>query len=103
MGWGQVKVKMKVAYSCLTLCSPRDCSPPGSSVHGISRHTGDSLDTTPEYWSVQPFPGVRLINLARDPWLLLVSKPQGALFTAQDAGPNSQMHRVDFDWYLGGK
>ena len=24
-----------VAHSCLTLCSPVDCSPPGSSVHGI--------------------------------------------------------------------
>ena len=25
----------EVAQSCLTLCSPMDCSPPGSSVHGI--------------------------------------------------------------------
>ena len=25
------------AQSCLTLCDPRDCSPPGSSVHGISQ------------------------------------------------------------------
>ena len=24
-----------VAKSCLTLCNPMDCSPPGSSVHGI--------------------------------------------------------------------
>ena len=24
-----------VAQSCLTLCNPTDCSPPGSSVHGI--------------------------------------------------------------------
>ena len=23
------------AWSCLTLCNPMDCSPPGSSVHGI--------------------------------------------------------------------
>ena len=23
------------AQSCLTLCNPRDCSPPGFSVHGI--------------------------------------------------------------------
>ena len=23
------------AQSCLTLCNPMDCSPPGSSVHGI--------------------------------------------------------------------
>ena len=25
------------AQSCSTLCHPRDCSPPGSSVHGISQ------------------------------------------------------------------
>ena len=26
---------MKAAQSCLTLCDPMDCSPPGTSVHGI--------------------------------------------------------------------
>ena len=26
-----------IIQSCLTLCSPMDCSPPGSSVHGISQ------------------------------------------------------------------
>ena len=26
-----------VTQSCLTLCNPRDCSPPDSSVHGILR------------------------------------------------------------------
>ena len=26
-----------VAKSCLTLCNPMDCSPPGSSIHGISQ------------------------------------------------------------------
>ena len=29
------KVKEFVTQSCLTLCDPMDCSPPGSSVHGI--------------------------------------------------------------------
>ena len=31
-----------VTQSCLTLCYPRDCSPPGSSVHGDSsgKNTG---------------------------------------------------------------
>ena len=28
-------VKVLVTQSCLTLCHPRDCSPPGSSVQGI--------------------------------------------------------------------
>ena len=31
------KVKLTVVQSCLTLCDPMDCSPPGSSVHGISQ------------------------------------------------------------------
>ena len=29
------KVKVLVAQPYLTLCDPMDCSPPGSSVHGI--------------------------------------------------------------------
>ena len=29
------RVKVLVAQSCLTLCDPMHCSPPGSSVHGI--------------------------------------------------------------------
>ena len=33
--------------SLLPLCDPMDCSPPGSSIHGISRQ---------EYWSGVPFP-----------------------------------------------
>ena len=35
------------AQLCLTLCDPMDCSPPGSSAHGISRQ---------EYWSGVPLP-----------------------------------------------
>ena len=35
------------AHSCLTLCDPMGCSPPVSSVHGISRQ---------EYWSGLAFP-----------------------------------------------
>ena len=31
------EVKVLVTQSCLTLCSLTDCSPPGSSVHGISQ------------------------------------------------------------------
>ena len=42
------KGKVKVSRSCLTLCDPMVCSPPGSSVHGVfSRH---------EYWSGLPSP-----------------------------------------------
>ena len=31
----KVKSEREVAQLCLTLCDPMDCSPPGSSVHGI--------------------------------------------------------------------
>ena len=31
----KVKLVVLVTQSCLTLCDPMDCSPPGSSVHGI--------------------------------------------------------------------
>ena len=31
----QEVVCAKLLQSCLTLCDPMDCSPPGSSVHGI--------------------------------------------------------------------
>ena len=34
---GLKKVKVSVAQSCLPLCDPVDCSPPGSSVRGISQ------------------------------------------------------------------
>ena len=32
---GCIKVKVLVAQLCLTFCDPMNCSPPGSSVHGI--------------------------------------------------------------------
>ena len=38
---------MLVTQSCLTLCNPTDCSPPGSSVHETFRQG---------YWSGLPFP-----------------------------------------------
>ena len=33
--WGDILLLCLVAQLCLTLCNPIDCSPPGSSVHGI--------------------------------------------------------------------
>ena len=31
------RIKVLFAQLCLTLCNPMDCSPPGTSVHGISQ------------------------------------------------------------------
>ena len=36
---GREKVKVLVAQSCPALYDPTDCSPPGSSVHGIFQTT----------------------------------------------------------------
>ena len=36
-GFGPAVCACSVAQLCLTLCNPLDCSPPGSSVHGISQ------------------------------------------------------------------
>ena len=34
-GLSESEKKVLVSQSCLTLCHPMDCSPPGSSAHGI--------------------------------------------------------------------
>ena len=36
----KVKSESEVIQSCLTLSDPMDCSPPGSSVHGIFQARG---------------------------------------------------------------
>ena len=45
--WVKWKMKVLVAQPCSILCDPMDCSPPDSSVHGISRQ---------EHWSGLPLP-----------------------------------------------
>ena len=42
-----------VVQSCLTLCSHLDCSPPGSSVHGILQAIEEEFS---RQWSGSPFP-----------------------------------------------
>ena len=47
----KVKSEREVAHSCPTLSDPMDCSPPGSSVHGIFQQ---------EYWSGVPLPSAHM-------------------------------------------
>ena len=60
-----MKVKVKVAQSCPSLCNPMDCSPPGSFVHGIlqarilewvampsSRESSQPRDQTQHCWQI---------------------------------------------------
>ena len=61
--WTQWELKVLVAQSCPTLCDPMDCSPPGSSVHGI-------LQARILEWVAIPFS--RGSSRARDgTWVLL--------------------------------
>ena len=73
----------KSLQSCLTLCSPMDCSLPDSSVMGFSRQ---------EYWSGLPFPspgdlpdrGLKLTSL-------MSPASAGRFFTTSDTG---EAHRI---------
>ena len=60
----QVKSESEVAQSCPTLSDPMDCSPPGSSVHGIFQQ---------EYWSGVPLPSP-LSSLTRNQMRPLIVK-----------------------------
>ena len=51
------------AQSCLTLCDPMDCSPPGSSVHGISQ-AGILRWVAISYSRDLPNPGIEPVSLA---------------------------------------
>ena len=66
-----------VTQSCLTLCDPVDCSPPGSSVHGDSPPKNTSELSCPPPKDL-PHPGIKL----RSPALQadsLPSEPPGKL------------------------
>ena len=66
--------------SCPTLCNPRDCSPPGSSVHGI-------LQARILEWVATPFsrgsstPGIESMSLT-PPTLVGMFRTTRATFTA---------------------
>ena len=51
----KVKIESEVAQPCLTLSHPMDCSPPGSSIHGIFRQ---------EYWSRLPLPSLMIQSIS---------------------------------------
>ena len=63
VGYKWTARESEVTQSCPTLCDPVDCSPPGSSIHGILQA---------KYWNGLPFPcpgdipnpGIELRSLA---------------------------------------
>ena len=53
----KVKVKLLVTQSCLILCDPMDCSPPGFSVHGTLQARLLEWVATP-FFRYLPNPGI---------------------------------------------
>ena len=66
------------AQLCLTLCEPMDCSPPGSSVHGVSQQ---------EYWRWLPFaPPGDLPDPGNEPASPLAPAFAGGFFPTEPPG-----------------
>ena len=57
----KVKSESEVIQSCLTLSDPMDCSPPGSSIHGIFQARG--LEWGAIAFSTLPCNHVKLVQL----------------------------------------
>ena len=74
---------MSVTLSCPILCDPMDCSPPGSSVHGV-------LQARILVWVAIPFsrglpaPGIEPGSPALQAASLLSAAPQAAEWNRQD-------------------
>ena len=62
-------VRAKSLQSCLTLCSPTDCSPPGSPVHGDSpdKNTGVGCHALPQGSSEPRSPALQANSLPSEP------------------------------------
>ena len=83
----KVKSESEDAQSCLTLSDPLDCSPPGSSVHGIFQ--------AKEYWSGVPLvitflPRSKrlLISLLQSPSAMILEPPKIKSVTVSTVSPS---------------
>ena len=101
--------KVLVAQSCLTLCDPMDCSPPGSSVHGIlqartlewvaiSSARGSSNPETEPMFQAAPVPRAEALSLSRwgSPWPTI---PPG-IWTTSQCCLNSMMVTETREWTI---
>ena len=84
------KERKLVIQSGPTLCDPMECSPPGSSVHGILQA---------RIWSRLPFPSPRDLPEPRDQiWVSWIS---GRFFTTEPPGKAPQTHQGLCEGSLG--
>ena len=79
----KVKSESEVAQSCLTLSNPMDCSPPGSSIHGIFQArvlergatAFSDFQLSTRNWQTFPIKGQRVNKYFRLCWSHMVSLP----------------------------
>ena len=84
------KVKVLVAQSCLTLCNPMDCSPPGTSVHGV-------LQARILEWVAVPFS--RWSSQSRDQtWLFCIGRRVLYHLSYRGSPPLKQRLKVKVSW-----
>ena len=92
-----VKVKVLVTQSCLTLCNPMNYNPPGSSVHGILQATILEWVTIPFSKGSQsrdlPNPGIKPGSPALQADSLL-SEPPGKILVSKEPQRNLKLHSV---------
>ena len=93
----KVKSESEVAQSCLTLCDPMDCSPQGSSVHGIFQAR------VLEWVAIDFSEEVPIIFLfdknARSYWTNIYSwVPAIVCLHVQEFGKDQQKHSVKINW-----
>ena len=81
-----------VAQSCLTLCSPTDCSLPGSSVHRISQ-TRILEQVVISYFGNVPNPGIGHMSLASPALTKSGFFITNATWEAWNAAKQSVIHR----------
>ena len=85
------------AQSCLTLCDPMDCSPPGSSVHGILQ--ARILD-----WVAISPPGVFLTQGSNLSLLCLLYWQADSLPLRREApGTNGSCQPLTVEWLISQK
>ena len=82
-----VKSESEVAQSCLTLSDPMDCSPPGSSVHGIFQtrvlEWGAIAFSNAWKWKVK-MKSLSHIRLLATPWTAAYQGPLSMGFSRQE-------------------
>ena len=83
----KVKSESEVEQPCPTLSDPMDCSPPGSSVHGIFQA---------KYWSGVPLPSP-FCNPGIDKFYFIVNQGRSRIYILTHPLP----HRLDFRAYKG--